>query len=99
MIYFRCNSGHFFSGELCPWDGWSHPEVWKVLELSRRFATEGTAVSILNLRAAGVKEDAIKRIVIVEFGDPDAVIEGIYPKQVVVKGRVSNPIDLDSRFK
>jgi len=99
MIFFRCNSGHFFSGELCPWDGWSHPDSKIVLELVDRLNAEEKELSIAKLKSAGVKDELIRRLVIVEFGDPEAILDGIYPKQVFVNGKVIDPLELPEQYK
>jgi hypothetical protein len=99
MVFFRCNSGHFYSGELCPWDGWSRAGLRQALDTIRRLQAEGRSVSVDVLRASGLGEDVLKRIVIVEFGDPEAVLEAIYPKQVVVAGEIKDLLRLDRRYK
>jgi len=98
-LFLRCNSGHFFTSDVCPWDGWSHPSFKLAIETFNRLELEGKPVSIESLRNAGLDEEALQRVVILEFGDPQVALDGIYPKQVMVNGRLVNPSDLDWRFK
>jgi hypothetical protein len=99
MIFFRCNSGHFFSGKLCPRDGWSDPGIFKIWELEERLWRSGKRTTIKSLREAGADEAFIKRVVVIEFGDLTAAFEAVSPEQVVLNGQVKNLLDLGREFK
>ena len=89
-IFFRCDHGHYFSGEACPWDGWSHPKLRSVLELLERFKSDRVVVTIQGLRDTGVEEAILKRILLVEFGDPERVFGGLNPRQIIANGEVED---------
>ena len=93
-VFFRCNSGHYFSRAVCPWDGWSLTAFEDVLKLVEQFRSVGKPISVATPRDAGVPDDVLKRIMIVEFGSSETAVEAIYPKQLIVRGRVTDLIQL-----
>ncbi len=97
QVYFRCNSGHYFSGGSCPLDGWSSKD-WLQLRSAvlAAEATEGPGVK--ELRESGVSEDTLARLVVIEFGSASSAFDAIAPSGYVVDGRWLPMDGADSRF-
>jgi hypothetical protein len=99
MVYFRCPNTHYFSAVCCPWDDWSHPDIQKVIDIAHRLTSQGAEVTIGSLKEAGVEQEFINRVMIIEFGDPAAALEGIKPKYIKVPGKSLSQEDLGPQFK
>ena len=52
--YCRCNSGHYFMGEYCPFDGWSSSASKELTEVAERLVRLDRAITLEELRKAGV---------------------------------------------
>jgi hypothetical protein len=98
-VYCRCNSGHYFMGEYCPIDGWSSAASKELTEAVGRLTATGRAISLVELRKAGVSEEAFKRTIVIEFGANDSAFEAISPEGYVIKGEWKPLRYLDERFK
>jgi hypothetical protein len=98
VVLFRCNSGHYFSGLACPFDGWSRTDIKKIMETIESLKKGGVMVSIETLKEHGFGEDIVKRVVIAQFGDPEAVFNGLYPMKISAKGKVMHFDKLDISF-
>ena len=85
-LYFRCNSGHYFEELYCPFDGWTHPGIAAVIAAVRKLRDSGTDITIDLHREAGVSKEVLRRVVIIEFGDPQAKFEALSPEDEVVDG-------------
>jgi hypothetical protein len=97
-LYFRCNSGHYFEGGSCPFDGWDHPETDAVMKMVETLGRRGIDITIDLLREAGISEDMLQSIVIVEFGHREAKFEALAPKCIQADGVVYEEHKLPSRF-
>jgi hypothetical protein len=91
-VYFRCNSGHYFEGGVCPWDGWSLPGAERLASEANRLLTAGVEVSIQSLADTGISHDVLDRTVVIDFGSSDSVFDALVPciyligqKEVVMK--------------
>jgi len=98
-LYSRCNSGHYFEGTHCQVDGWSSPAAAEIAEAQDVLRQRSTRPSIDALRALGVSEEAIKRCIIIEFGDKDAQFELVAPQGYVVNGQWIPLKDFDPRHR
>jgi len=99
QVYCRCTSGHYFIGKYCPIDGWSSSASKELTEAVERLTAAGRAISLTDLRSAGVSEDAMKRTIMIEFGASDSAFEAISPEGYVVKGKWKPLRYLDEHFK
>ena len=96
-LYLRCNDGHMFLGESCPFDGWGSPDTAK---LARFLASEGNgSLTVDGLRRAGFSDDLLRRVLIIEFGDEDAVFQGIAPEYYFINGALVHRDDVDPVFR
>jgi len=77
-IFVRCNGGHYFYGESCPYDGWTHPDIKIILE-------EGN--NPIEYFEDKISSDLYKRIM--EIKIPIHLnITGIDPSSYVINGNV-----------
>jgi hypothetical protein len=97
--YFRCNSGHYFSGESCPYDGWSSPASRELTEAVAHLAKAGKEPSIEGLRELGVSKETLWRTIIVSFGVGASIFEALAPDTYVVNGETKPPAKLGLGFK
>ncbi len=84
--YCRCNSGHYFSDESCPYDGWSSPASRELTDAVARLAKAGKELSIEELRKLGVSSETLWRTIIVSFGVGASMFEALSPETYVVNG-------------
>ena len=96
--YIRCNSGHYFSGEYCPLDGWTSAESRELADALTRVSGPGE-LSLRKLRQMGVSKTALRRAILVEFGSTDAVFEALAPEGYVLDHEWRPLASLDGRFK
>ena len=99
--YVRCNGGDYFDARLgaCPLDGWSSPEAVEVAEVYCRLVQDGENVSIDRLRTAGVCEEALKRVIVVDFGTEEATFELLAPRGYILDGRWTPWAEATRAFK
>lgn len=95
-VYLRCNDGHLFLGETCPFDAWGSPETVQLNELIKRI--DPNEYSIDRFRAEGVNDELLRRVMVAEFGDERAVFDGLAPEYYVVDGKKVFKYDIDDRF-
>src|SRR5260370_41749182 len=81
--YCRCNSGHYFQGEVCPFDGWSSAASRELAAAVDRLNREGEQVSVAALRKAGVSRATIEHTVVLEFGSDASIFEALAVKEYV----------------
>lgn len=87
-LYIRCNSGHYFAGGAhCPDDDWSSAESEELAAAAALLAERGESPSIERLRQAGVSSAAIRRAVVMEFGDDDARFDLLSPEYYILDGK------------
>jgi hypothetical protein len=97
--YCRCNSGHYFSGDSCPYDGWTSPAARELTDAVARLAKEGRELSLEELRVLGVSKETLWRTIIVSFGVGASVFEALSPDTYVVNGETKPPAKLGLGFK
>ena len=78
--YIRCNGGDYFQGASCPFDGWSSLEVVEFQAALDAMSSKNQTPSIEAFRLMGVSAAALKRIIVVEFGNEAASFEALSPK-------------------
>ena len=84
-VYCRCNSGHYFAGDICPLDGWSSSECLELADCVDRLRASGTRPCLEQLRLVGASEEAIKRAIVIEFGSDSVVFDAIAPAGYVIE--------------
>jgi hypothetical protein len=97
--YWRCTSGHYFSGEACPLDGWSSPESLELARATRSIASRGGNISLAELQRAGVSSGALNRAIVIEFGSPLAVFDTLVPEGYVINNQYRRMRELGLDFK
>jgi hypothetical protein len=96
--YSRCNSGHYFLGDCCPFDGWSSPASRELTAAVKRLARSGRPLSLDELRKHGVSERTIARTIIIEFGAEASVFDAINPASLFVKEETIPLTELGANF-
>ncbi len=96
--YSRCNSGHYFLGECCPFDGWSSPATRELTAAVKRLARSGRPVSLEELRKSGVSDATIARTIVIEFGSEASAFDAISPAHLFVNEEAIPLTDLDANF-
>jgi len=97
--YCRCNSGHYFEGEFCPFDGWSSPASKELTQAVEQLARAHREISMEELRKAGVSAAALDRTIVIQFGSSASVFEAVAPHEYVVNGEAKTVRHLDRNFK
>ena len=77
--YSRCNSGHYFIGEFCPFDGWSSQASRELTKALKNLARSGRKVSLEELRSEGVSAATLARTIVIAFGSSSSAFEAISP--------------------
>jgi len=96
--YCRCNSGHYFTGEFCPFDGWSSAASKELAEAVEQLAREDRDLSLEELRKAGVSKNTLFRTIVVEFFTGSSAFEAVSPGVYVVNGETKTPHKLGAFF-
>jgi hypothetical protein len=76
-IYTRCTSGHYFSGEYCPFDGWSGEASFRAHEISGVLSSQKIDITIENAKAAGMTDSELARCIVVDFGSETSTFEAM----------------------
>ena len=97
-VYCRCNGGHYFVGEYCPFDGWSSLESKAIAEAARHLADAGITPSVGTLRDACLSAKALARAVVIEFGSEESAFEALAPEAYVVDGQARMLKDMEASF-
>jgi hypothetical protein len=87
VAYLRCNSGHYFNGSVCPFDGWTASGCAELPLAQARLDQRGQVPSLALLAAEGLPCAVLSRIVVMEFADDSAVFEAMSPAGYLVDGR------------
>jgi len=95
----RCNSGHYFQGEFCPFDGWSSKASKELADAVRRLAALGEDLSLRTLRGAGVSTDTLEHVLVVQFGARESAFEALAPKEYVVDGKPQPAVKVSRALK
>src|SRR5207245_6503087 len=97
--YCRCNSGHYFSGQYCPFDGWSSSASRELTNAVERLVGLDRGMSLEELRKAGVSAATLARTIVIEFGSSASVFDAVSPHENVIDGKVQPPRKLSHAFK
>ena len=65
-LYFYCNGGDYFSGDSCPLDGFSTPEIQATQRLIDDMLAKGNSLSIAALREAGADPGVLGSALLIE---------------------------------
>lgn len=96
--YCRCNSGHYFTGEFCPLDGWSSLASKELNNAAEQIAGLNRELSSAELRKVGVCESTLERIILIDFGTNPAVFDAISPDGYFINNEFVKLQKLDQRF-
>ena len=97
--YFRCNSGHYFTGSTCPIDGWTSGAATELFDAVEQLVSARQTPTLERLRSLRVGSEALLRAIIIEFGNAESAFDAVSPEGYVIDGEWK-PLDkLDWRFK
>lgn len=97
--YCRCNSGHYFQGECCPFDGWSSAASRELAAAVEWLARQGQDLSLAALGKAGVSRKNLARVIVVQFGCAASAFEALSPQEYVINGKAEPVVKLGAAFK
>jgi hypothetical protein len=83
-LYSRCNGRDDDDSVYGRIDAWSSSETKDIASTAARLMSTGRYASIERLRAEGVSEAALRRVIVVDFGDEEAVFRFIHIRRSVV---------------
>jgi|HubBroStandDraft_5_1064220.scaffolds.fasta_scaffold1015145_1 hypothetical protein len=99
QTFVRCNSGHYFRGSVCPFDGWSMDDLDCLLFATIRLTESGLRPTIEELAHEGVPSSVLDRTLVIQFGSQDAVFEALDPAGYVIDGEWTVLRDVPKQFK
>jgi len=85
--FIRCNDGHFFVGETCPFDGWSSKESEELQAALVSLGKSNQKPSLSILKERGLSESTLNRVIIIEFAGNEGVFDAIEPRNYIVDGK------------
>jgi hypothetical protein len=83
VLYVHCDcgsphsSGHYYTGEHCPFSGWVAPFVREALQAAIALERADTPLTIEALRRVGLSRKALMRVMIAEFPHAAAVPDAL----------------------
>lgn len=87
-VYWRCNSGHYFSTGSCPWDGWNRPWTYELARAIGDMQSRNELPSIESLRSLGITQEVLNKVIIIEFGsEGKACFDGFAPQGYFLEGK------------
>ena len=95
----RCNCGHYFIGEFCPFLGWSSSASRELTKACDRLTEKHEGVSLESLRKAGVNHKTIERTILVTFGADESVFDAFSAQETVIAGQPRTTRQLSRSFK
>ena len=98
LAYIRCNEGHYFLGEYCPFDGWSSVESKQLAELTEAITSGNNELSIEQLKKHGVSDATLSRTIIINFGEGNFVFDGILPDGYIIEEKYLRLRDLPAKL-
>lgn len=98
QAYIRCNEGHYFIGEYCPFDGWSSEESKELMEISNKILSEGHKISLKELKENNASDKTLSRTIIIEFGEGNFVFDAVLPDGYRIDKKYFHLSKLPSEF-
>ncbi len=86
-VFGRCNSGDYYSGRNCPFDGWSRPELQRLFDVVAEMNGNAEPISISALRGKGFHTDVLGKVIVVEFGGEKSAFDAFHPEGYVIDGQ------------
>ena len=96
--FWRCNGGDYFSTKRCPF-GWTSPEINELFEAVQKLNSEKIPLSVAAFRNIGVSEKAIRRCIVMDFGDDGAVFDALTPELYDINGKAYKLREVGNQFK
>jgi len=97
--YCRCNNGHYFQGEFCPFDGWSSPASGELAKAVLQLASDDRKLSLTALRQLGLSEATLERVVVIDFGCKASAFDALAPQEYVINGKSQSFPRVDPALK
>lgn len=85
-VYVRCNSGHYFQGSACPFDGWSMEHLNDLTLALLRLEDSGERLTLSGLADHGAPAKVLARTIVIEFGSEEAAFEALDPSGFILNG-------------
>jgi hypothetical protein len=86
-VFWRCNSGHYYSERSCPLDGWSRTGLVRLFDVVAEMKKNAEPISISALEGKGFDQDVLDRVIVVEFGGITAAFDGFSPAGYFIEGQ------------
>lgn len=99
-LFIRCNGGHYFlAGASCPFDAWTMEGVARVAAHVTVLMHREGDISLEALKEGALPSDELmKRMLIIEFGDEEAVFEALAPGHYLHRGKVLKAHEVGSEL-
>ncbi len=97
-VYCRCNGGDYYTGSHCPFDGWSSQATIDIAAAVERLLSTGREPSVDELRAVGLSDEALQRVLVVEFPSPLTAFDALMPDRFIIGGEEKLLKDLPAAF-
>ena len=98
QTYIRCNEGHYFVGEYCPFDGWSSEESKQLTEISKKITSEGKKLTLKELKENAASDETLRRTIIIDFGTGNFVFDAFSPDGFIIGGKYLRLPELPSEL-
>src|SRR5262249_25128270 len=85
-VFASCNSGHYFVGNTCLFDGWSSDHTREIAAAAERISGAGRIPSLAELAAEGVSEEALAGALVIDFSSSQAALDAIALRAVIARG-------------
>lgn len=86
-LFFRCSGGHYFQGNSCPFDGWTHDGIGPALQRFLELASADIPQGFDLIEELAPISDLRRRMLIVEFGDNEAEFQALAPDRYIYQGQ------------
>ncbi|WP_394821482.1 hypothetical protein [Pendulispora albinea] len=95
-LYIRCNGGHYFlAGAGCPFDGWTMTGVASAAAYFMVLLHRRGEISLEAMKEALPSDELLKRMLIIDFGDENAIFEALAPELYLYHGKTLHADDVD----
>ena len=85
-VFWSCNGGDYYSGRICPFDGWSRPELQRLFDVVAEMGKNTESISISALQGKGFGREVLDRVIVIEFGAESSNFEALHPAGYTIDG-------------
>jgi hypothetical protein len=94
----RCNEGHYFDSEHCPFDGWSSLDSKRFKEIITSIHDDGSIISFEELKKRGAPGSVTSRMIIIDFGESNFLFDAFSADGYFINGEHFTLQDLAEDF-